>query len=45
MLTMFMPKPEPETLITLCGPTGLVYDACIPILERIGHGDTSIHVF
>jgi NAD(P)H-flavin reductase len=45
MVTLLMPKPDNQTLITMCGPAGFCYETCLPLLESVGHGVSVKHVF
>ena len=45
MMSMFMPRADHDSLVTLCGPTEFVHDCCVPLSEGLGHTDEHIHVF
>lgn len=34
-----------DTLVTACGPPGMIEDVVVPSLARLGHADARIMVF
>ena len=44
MLTKHLPAAGKDTLILICGPTGMVKDTCLPALEKLGYSSDMLFV-
>mmetsp|Transcript_45779 Transcript_45779/g.108547 ORF Transcript_45779/g.108547 Transcript_45779/m.108547 type:complete len:392 (-) Transcript_45779:33-1208(-) len=45
MLEEHMPQPAEDTLVTACGPPGMIEDVVVPAFAQLGHAETRVVVF
>lgn len=45
LLREHLPPPNAATLVLLCGPTGMVEEACKPALDQLGFAEEQCYVF
>ena len=45
MIEKYMPPPADDSVILLCGPPGLVKQACLPALQELGYNQDNILAF
>lgn len=45
MIREHLPAPDPETGVFMCGPPPMIKMACIPALQKVGHGDDNYFSF